>query len=314
MDPLTDLVSARRLLLTTRYLEAKRSGKKEAIQEARQALEADQAEAVSGTPESKPAQRARLAAVTQTEQVRLADLVQNLKPSGNAAQTGACEEKIQSQVTVVQRQTVDVELELRYASQAPVQGLVVHNRNLAESDRYLFLFRDGATLTITDKWAGKSTTIWGDPHIDTSDEEGENNGDFKDLTQSDTHTTFMLADGSRVTITAQDNGVIEYVDLFKESQHVRGTGAGAKDYGEGQQDLFDTRVDGQGARQAAAIPTGDVVYAGGDGNDWFDSANRLVWGRTTGPANVSRPAASLEVYARQTVSSEIFIQRVDWRS
>ena len=86
---------------------------------------------------------------------------------------------------------VETEITIKYRELKPVHGLVlvVQNQHQAETDRYLLDFVDGATFRITNKWTGQSTTIWGDPHIDTSDQEGNCNGEFSDLKTSNTHTT-----------------------------------------------------------------------------------------------------------------------------
>ncbi len=55
---------------------------------------------------------------------------------------------------------------------------------------------------------------------------------------------------------------------------------------------------------------GDVIHAGGDGNDWFDSRNKLVWGKTTAPVVTQRPSATLELYYKQTVSQSVSIQQI----
>ena len=210
-------------------------------------------------------------------------------------------------------QTVEIKLEMSYKENKPIDGLQVHDQNFAETDRYLFQFKDGTTFTILDKWANKSTTIWGDPHIDVSDVEGTNNGDFKDLTSSEDVTTFMLGDGSRVTFKAQDAGIIEQVDIFKGSQHVTGIGQASTAFSE-TNGLFNQQVFNDGASAASAAKLGDVVYAGGDGNDWFDASSKLVWGKTTGPVIIQRPSATLEFSYKQTVTQSISIQSITTRN
>ncbi len=204
-------------------------------------------------------------------------------------------------------QTVEVSLELSYKSNAPVEGLIVHDQNFAESDRYLFNFKDGATFTILDKWTNKSTTVWGDPHVSVDDVAGNSVGDFKDLKSSDDFTTFMLKDGTRLTFKAKDNGLIEQVDIFKGSQHVNGLGQAAAAF-TNESGLFAKIVLSDGGSAASGMPVGDVVYAGGDGNDWFDANNKLVWGLTTGPVINQRPLATLEFSYKQTVTQSISIQ------
>jgi hypothetical protein len=211
--------------------------------------------------------------------------------------------------TITSSQSIEIKLELRYRSNAPLEGLVVHDQNYAESDRYLFKFADGATFTILDKWTNKSTTVWGDPHVDVDDVAGNNNGDFKDLKSSDDFTTFMLQDGTRVTFNAKDTGIIEQVDIYKGSQHVKGVGSAAKEFSP-ESGLFSQKVLDDGMLVAKSTPSGDVVYAGGDGNDWFDSGNQLVWGKTTGPVVIQRPSATLEFYYKQTVSQSISVQTI----
>ncbi|HMZ05969.1 MAG TPA: DUF1521 domain-containing protein, partial [Anaerolineales bacterium] len=178
-----------------------------------------------------------------------------------------------------------------------------------ESDRYLFKFADGATFTILDKWTSKSTTVWGDPHVDVDDVQGNSNGDFKDLKASDEFTTFMLSDGTRVTFKARDAGIIEQVDIFKGSQHVRGIGQAAEGYSP-ESGLFLQTVLQDGKTAAISTPPGDTVLSGGDGNDWYDSRGNLVWGKTTGPVVTQRPNATLEFMYRQTVSQSVSVKTI----
>jgi hypothetical protein len=211
--------------------------------------------------------------------------------------------------TVTASQSVEIKLELRYRSNTPLDGLVVHDQNYAESDRYLFKFADGSTFTILDKWTNKSTTIWGDPQVDVSDVGGNSDGDFKDLKASDDFTTFMLMDGTRVTFKAKDAGFIEQVDIFKGAQHVKGIGSDSKEFSP-ETGLFSTQVQNNEAFVANQTPIGDLIFAGGDGNDWFDAGNKLIWGKTTGPIVTQRPLATLEFYYRQTVSQSISVQTI----
>ena len=211
--------------------------------------------------------------------------------------------------TVSEEQSIQIEFELRYRSNTPLDGLLIHDRNYAESDRYLFKFADGATFTILDKWTSKSTTVWGDPHVDVDDVQGNSNGDFKDLKASDEFTTFMLSDGTRVTFKARDAGIIEQVDIFKGSQHVRGIGQAAEGYSP-ESGLFLQTVLQDGKTAAISTPSGDTVLSGGDGNDWYDSRGNLVWGKTTGPVVTQRPNATLEFMYRQTVSQSVSVKTI----
>ena len=305
-DEQANLMIARRLMVMSGQLSIVRNGKKfqpkslkEAMEEEDQALISGEAQSVAARKSSPPQDNVNIKLSDLIR--RMDDLKKNPSQGGDAAAR---------ETTTVAFERSETEINIKLQVYQPVEGLVVRNKQLAETDRYAFEFQDGGTFKITDKWSGKSTTIWGDPHVDTSDEEGSNNGDFKDLTGSDSHTTLMLEDGTRLTFTAKDAGIIEEVDIFKGSQHLNGIGAGSNKYG-GVNSLFDKEVKSDANSVASSVPLGDVVYAGGDGNDWFDSIGRLVWGKTTGPKPTARPYATLEVSIRQTQESGVFTSTVD---
>lgn len=239
--------------------------------------------------------------------IKLSDLISQLK-SIDGSYGGGQSTSSSEQVTV-SYERVETEVTISYRNYNRVDGLVVRNKHLAETDRYTFEFLDGATLKITDKWSGKSTTIWGDPHVDTSDEEGDRNGEFSDLTSSNTQTTLALEDGTQVTFTAKDNGVIESVDITKGSQHLLGIGMAYADLALASS-LFADQVD-DSSNLSSHSPLGDVVYAGGDGNDWFNSAGQLIWGKTTAPRITSRPASLLQISIRQSVESAFFSSTIN---
>ncbi len=238
--------------------------------------------------------------------IRISDLIKKLQAlresSGGQGSAQAVEVTFQQEV----RTEVSMSLEVY----EHVDGLVVRNKNLAETDLYKFEFIDGSTFKITDKSTGKSTTIWGDPHIDTSDQEGSNDGDFKDLTASNTHTTFMLRDNTRLTFTARDEGIIQKVDIFKGDQHLSGIGAESKEFNE-VTGLFADEVDNHARTYISSVPVGDVVYAGGDGNDWYDSGRQLVWGATTGPLAGDRPDALFQYSFQQTITQQLTVRSVN---
>lgn len=291
----SNLLAARRLLEMAKQADARRSGKTVKEKSALEYMQEDQA--LISAP-AFDAQKQEAAALPQIENinVNLSDL-RNVKP-----QTGGT-------ATVSEEQSIQIEFELRYRSNTPLDGLLIHDRNYAESDRYLFKFADGATFTILDKWTSKSTTVWGDPHVDVDDVQGNSNGDFKDLKASDEFTTFMLSDGTRVTFKARDAGIIEQVDIFKGSQHVRGIGQAAEGYSP-ESGLFLQTVLQDGKTAAISTPSGDTVLSGGDGNDWYDSRGNLVWGKTTGPVVTQRPNAKLEFMYRQTVSQSVSVKTI----
>lgn len=310
-----DLISARRLLLLTaertRSRHADRAGhgaaRLESARTARDALAEDQA-LLSGAPvEAEKVSPAGPCGrgVAQTR-VRLADLIARLEQLGGAdgeAAAPASSITVERTIEIVQEVHVTCEVLL------PVEGLVRLDRQRAETDRYRFDFANATTFTITDKWSGRSTTIWGDPHVDTSDEVGNLDGEFSDLTASDTHTTLMLEDGTRVTFTAKDTGVIEQVDICHGSQHLRGIGGGSRGFSEDSA-YFSGTVD-EASSGASDVPLGDVVYAGGDGNDWYTASGQLLWGQTTGPSVVARPDYRIEIVAREVVRERIAVTRLD---
>lgn len=169
------------------------------------------------------------------------------------------------------------------------------NSRIADTGRYLIGFQSSTSLEIYDKHTKLSTTIWGDPHVDLSDVEGNMNGEFSDLKKSDMLTTFALLDGTKVVIKAPDTGAIEKVDIYKGKSHVQGIGAPTPE------SLKDLAKEGTKNRDFSALlasfaggifigkdsdtsqlqlqmQQSDVVRAGGDGNDWFSEDGRLIWG------------------------------------
>jgi len=307
---ITDLHLAYRLMLHMRAIEARQSGKTEAEKAAKDELDKDEAEI---SPAGKAAQAASSSVNSLDDysvSIKLSDLINILSfaKNGNAENQGG--QQVQQAQIVNFQQTIETEASLTYYSLEPVEGLVVRNRNLAETDRYSFEFQNGSTLKITDKWSNRSTTIWGDPHVDVSDLEGSNDGDFKDLKGSDQYTTFMLADGTRLTITAKDDGVIEEVNIFKGSQHLKGIGSASKSWSE-DKGLFADQVKSDGTLATSLVPMGDVVYAGGDGNDWFDASKNLIWGKTTGPLVTTRPSSFLELQYTQRITQQLSVMTVN---
>ncbi|MBI9042856.1 MAG: DUF1521 domain-containing protein [Anaerolineaceae bacterium] len=210
----------------------------------------------------------------------------------------------QKETEIETTETISTEIELKISSWEDVEGLVLRDDKNAETDRYQFEFRSGTELIILDKWTLRSTRIWGDPHIDLNDLKGSNNGDFKDLKGSDYLTTFMLQDGTRVTITALDSGIIEEVDIFKGKQHLHGTGSGSSFWQSGS-NFFDKEVTNNGYSETPHLNKGDVIYAGGDGNDWFNSSGFLIWGMKTGPGAISKPKFDFSMSIQHKVESNI---------
>jgi len=307
----SNLMVARRLMEMAKDEELRRSGKDVKEKSALDYMEEDQA-LISASAFDVQKQEAGFLPQIENININLSDLPGISKGVGKAA--GQESSPVQGNAAgggfiVESTQSIEVKLELRYRSNEPLEGLVVHDQNYAESDRYLFKFADGVTFTILDKWTNKSTTVWGDPHVDVDDVEGNSNGEFSDLKSSDDITTFMLGDGTRVTFKAKDAGIIEQVDIFKGTQHIKGTGQAAKEFSP-ENGLFVKQVLNDGISVGAATSLGDVVHAGGDGNDWFDAKDKLIWGKTTGPVVTHRPPATLEFYYKQTVTSSISVQTI----
>jgi hypothetical protein len=284
-DSLQSLILARRLLLLTRQMEQRRLNPHLETKSVKEIFDEDEI-LLSGGQNVEPVQTKQTGtpAVADNLDIKLSDMARRLTELKNQSTTTET-------VTVTQSYSSSLSIELKVYE--PVEGLVVRNQHLAETNTYAFEFIDGTTFKITDKATGKSTTIWGDPHVDTSDQEGTNNGDFSDLKASDTYTTFQLRDGTRLTFTAKDSGIIEAVDIFKDNQAIHGTGAASASFSP-ETGLFDTNSKTTSS-SAVKPPMGDVVYAGGDGNDWFDAAHRMLWGKTTGPLAGIIPTAVLQV-------------------
>jgi hypothetical protein len=313
---LFNLMIARRLLLYARQTDSTGKLRGHQHKSARDLMKEDEA-ILSGKPVRDVSAYSNTPPQEDNIQIHLRDLIKQLDQLNKQTTQNTGNEQNGQGVTFTATQvemttTIQEELSFQYTTLEPVDGLVVRNKHLAETDRYAFEFSDATTLKIIDKWSGKSTTIWGDPHVDVSDVAGANNGDFKDLTGSKTHTTFMLLDGTRLTITAEDAGIIQAIDIYKGDQHVTGLGAGTTKFTE-KDGFFSTKVL-TGSASGSSIPTGDTVYAGGDGNDWFDASKRLVWGQTTGPSVNTRPSAVMLMEYRYRMEQTITVNQFQFKA
>ncbi|MEI6223068.1 MAG: DUF1521 domain-containing protein [bacterium] len=304
-NDLSNSMMALRLIKMAKHAEDRRNGKKVDDKSALEYFKEDQAIISQTAIEAKQQDQLNIDAIVnnnnQTESTRT--------QAQNIEKTTPITDSDQVDLSLRASLKVETELILSFSSSPAIDGLKVHNKNLAESDRYLFIFKDGSTFTILDKWANKSTTVWGDPHIDVDDVDGNNDGDFNQLKSSDEYTTFKLGDGTRLTFTAKDDGIIEKVDIYKGSQHVTGIGQAGIEFSS-ESSLFSTTIKSDGSIAAFAEPMGDVVFSGGDGNDWFDANNKLIWGKTTGPVITQRPATVLEINYKQTITQTISIQTI----
>ncbi len=293
-----DLMTVRRLMIKARENDLKRADPNSKTTSAKEAFEEDQA-LFSGSNTNKTSEYCQQPKASMDNlDVKLKDIIHTKAESG----VNPNHQFVFQELIDVQMDLVVEEESLTVVNLERVDGLVLKNSRMAETDRYRFDFIDGSTLKITDKWASRSTTIWGDPHIDSSDIEGNWDGDFKDLKQSNSHTTFMLQDGTRLTITAKDDGIIEAVDIFRQGQHIYGLGAGSRSFSD-KTGYF--QKPGEGSDKGSmSVELGDVIYAGGDGNDWYDAGKKLIWGKVTGPQVISRPSSVL-VYEYQKVEISV---------
>lgn len=295
---LDQLMIAHHLMLLDQQATDRRNGKKVIEKSLKDVMEADSV-FLSGNTPTESIKTQPVQPTIEDTKINLSDLSARLKEINS--QLGDSQ-----QIQIDFKQTVEIKASFSYTELEKVDGLVRNSKNEAETDRYRFEFLDGATFKITDKWSNRSTTIWGDPHVDVDDVEGDRDGDFQDLKSSNSQTTFMLQDTTRVTITAQDNGLIEKVDIFNGNQHLEGIGQASPQWNQ-ENGLFASQVDGNNDK-ASALSTGDTVYAGGDGNDWFTSTGHLVWGKTTGPTVNTRPYAVMQMEYHETINQEAQIQ------
>ena len=113
-----------------------------------------------------------------------------------------------------------------------------------------------------------------------------------------------------MTFQAGDHALIESVDIIKGNQRVHGTGQASTEWNE-QNGLFNEQVLTDGYTSDTRISRGDVVFAGGDGNDWFTADKQLVWGTTTGPTVTTAPASRLEFTITHTIQDSISFTQVD---
>jgi hypothetical protein len=303
---LGQLMLLRRLMQHAKRIEDKRNGKTVDEKSLLDELEDDQV-LIGGSSPAEKCYTRRVGQVSDDVQVNLSELSARLKEINNQKTGG----EVQA-VQVEFQQVVERKACFTYTSLEKVDGLVRRSQSEAETDRYRFEFSDGTTLKITDKWTNRSTTIWGDPHVDVDDIDGSQDGDFQDLKGSDSQTTFKLLDGTRITFTARDSDIIQAVDIFKGSQHLGGIGAGSDRWGQ-KEDLFAATVD-EGTGSLSAVPLGDVVFAGGDGNDWYTGDGKLLWGKTTGPSVSTRPTAVMQIMYQETISQSVSVQVIDKKS
>lgn len=306
------LVIARRLMLHAQRMEDRRKGKQVDEKSLREEMEEDQA-LISGAAPVEGVTAQEYTQKVDDVQIKLPELFARLREiESRGIQTGAeqaAPARQAAQVEINYEQVIEREASMTYVELEKVDGLVRRSQTLAETDRYKFDFSDGTTFKITDKWTNRSTTIWGDPHVDVDDLQGANDGDFQDMQGSNSHTTLMLLDGTRVTFTAQDTGVIEKVDIFKGSQRLTGTGEAARGWTR-QNGLFASEV-GNSAGYASSVQKGDVVYAGGDGNDWFTGDGKLLWGQTTGPIVNTRPLSVLQLEYHEKITQQVSVQVIN---
>ncbi|MHB8089768.1 MAG: hypothetical protein ACYDH2_16120, partial [Anaerolineaceae bacterium] len=137
---ITDIRMAYRLMLHSKISEARQKGDKTAEKAASSDLEKDD---VLISEAAKSAQSGNVSAPGSVGDlninIRLADLYKKIYgPKEQPQQT--------PQALVIEFfQQIETEASLTYANLEYVDGLVVKNANLAETDRYRFDFSDGST-------------------------------------------------------------------------------------------------------------------------------------------------------------------------
>ena len=202
------------------------------------------------------------------------------------------------------------QMEAAFHTEDVSSGLTLLNPQTVDTGSYFISFLNSSTLEILHKSTGLATRIWGDPHVDLSDEPGRVNGEFSDLKGSSILTTFKLLDDTMVVIKAPDDGLIQEVDIFKGHERIRGRGAGAREMPDGPKHKgrgptmsqkekaeerpvcsgYFYRTEYEAMELSMYLAESDMVEAGGDGNDWFSPDGDLIWGGS--PGGDADPASS----------------------
>ena len=121
------------------------------------------------------------------------------------------------------------------------------------------------SFTILDA-EGHETKIWGDPHVNEGDVEGETNWDFKE------DSTFILGDGTKIHVKTvpshRDDGTTfsDSITITKGNQSLEVTGIAANEPVIGLPGLEGEKID-------AEIPDGHVFKMGDDADDWLYEEN-----------------------------------------
>ncbi|HEX7314749.1 MAG TPA: DUF1521 domain-containing protein [Pyrinomonadaceae bacterium] len=114
---------------------------------------------------------------------------------------------------------------------------------------------------------GKSTRIWGDPHVDEGDRDGNNDWEFK------RNSTFVLGDGTRVNVTNVPVGdagmtVTGQLEIISGNERVLVTSI---DQGKGR-----VGVVTQDGFQHANCFRGDVFVMGREADDWSYVGREII--------------------------------------
>ena len=168
---------------------------------------------------------------------------------------------------IVFSQHQNIEKELTITLPHSIVGLMIRSQNHVETDRYLFEINClTPEISIIDKWTQHSTRIWS--HI--VGEEPAARTVFN-------HVTFMLMDGTRLTISANADGIILGIDIIKGNQHILCQKPSLSE-GDTIYHGLEMRQIPDGFEADANISRGFVLFAGGTGNDWFTVTGKLIWG------------------------------------
>ena len=114
---------------------------------------------------------------------------------------------------------------------------------------------------------GKSTRIWGDPHVDEGDRDGANDWEFK------RNSTFVLGDGTRINVTTTPGGaagatVTSQLEVISGNDRVVASGI---DKGKGE--IGTVTQDGY---QHVNGFQGDVFVMGQEADDWSYTGHEIV--------------------------------------
>jgi Domain of Unknown Function (DUF1521) len=120
---------------------------------------------------------------------------------------------------------------------------------------------------------GKTTRIWGDPHVDEGDRDGNSDWDFK------RNSTFVLGDGTRINVTTVPGGadgmtVTGSLEIISGNDRVE-----VENIDKGKGEIGTVTQDGY---QRANSFDGDVFVMGRESDDWSFTGREIVGSKNGG--------------------------------